>query len=85
MSKTKVWALKSSLYFEGVPYVVGNPIELPDYMVAEWLALGLVSREPPAPKEIALEGAMHKEEAKPKEIIRKAKPTLQGGTEVELE
>jgi hypothetical protein len=73
MPKTKAYALKSSLYFDGEPYMVGNPIELPDYMVKEWLALGLVSLEPPAPKveapvekpkepkKVNLGGALHKE------------------------
>lgn len=74
MPKVKVYALKSSLYFEGVPFVIGDEINLPEYMVNEWLALGLVSRESPKktapeaqdekpkePKKVNLGGVLHKD------------------------
>ena len=92
MPKVKVYALKDGLRFEGAPYLKGNPIELPEYMLKEWLALGLVSREPPAPPaKVEMRGAMHKDEEKSKAAQKaktfkgSVKPNLVGGVETEME
>jgi hypothetical protein len=81
MPKVKVYALKSSLYFEGVPYMAGDPIDLPEYMLREWLSLGLVSQEPPAPKEVVLEGTMHKDEPRTAKIKGGPLPPRGGSAE----
>ncbi len=47
IQKVKVWALKDSLRLDGIPYCKGDALDLPEYMVKEWLSLGLVSRTAP--------------------------------------